>query len=86
MVGVRRRSGMKTENVPGIALVVHDRAPYIAAAGPCSAGLHEENGLDVRLQRIARQAIEHGFARVPETRRAGTVIEGQQKADGRLSA
>ncbi|MNO80763.1 hypothetical protein D3C76_719790 [compost metagenome] len=86
MIGVRGRGRVEGQDVPGIALAVHDRPPDVTGASPRGTGLHEKHRLDAGLHRIDRQAVEHGLGRVPETRGAGAIVERQQKADRWLRA
>jgi len=72
--------GVESEDVPFGVLAPHDAATNVTVTGARRAGLDEEHRFDVRLHRVDLEAVEHRRRRVPQTRRAGAIIEGQQKA------
>ncbi|MNG13524.1 hypothetical protein D3C84_972090 [compost metagenome] len=84
MIGVPGCCRVKAQDMTFGMFTTHDVPAQFAATGSRSAGLHEEHGLDVRLQRVLRQALQYSDGRIPPARCTGAVIEGQQKPDGGL--
>ncbi|MNN56085.1 hypothetical protein D3C81_1709960 [compost metagenome] len=84
MIGVPGRRRVEPQDVAFGVLAPHDLPAQFAATGSRCTGLHEKHGLDRRLQRVLRQALEHGDGGVPPARCTGTVVERQQKPDGGL--